>query len=102
MLLADYGKHTLLPEDKFADFKRPEPFIPASRGHHAEWVHACKTGEPTTCNFEYASKLSEGVLLGTVAYRVGREIDWDPATATSSVAEVEALVHKPHRQGFEV
>ena len=28
MLLSDYGKHVLLPEKEFADFKRPEPFDP--------------------------------------------------------------------------
>jgi len=28
MLLANYNKHVLLPEEKFADFKRPEPFNP--------------------------------------------------------------------------
>src|SRR5207344_2228347 len=26
MLLADYGKHVLLPEKEFVGFKRPEPF----------------------------------------------------------------------------
>ena len=51
MLLTDYNKHVLLPESKFKDFKRPDPSIPKSLGHHAEWIHACKTGDPTTCNF---------------------------------------------------
>ncbi|MHC4736464.1 MAG: Gfo/Idh/MocA family protein, partial [Planctomycetota bacterium] len=37
MLIADYGRHQLLPEDKFVDFKRPDPFIPNSIGHHREW-----------------------------------------------------------------
>src|SRR5262245_36036148 len=50
MVLADYSKHVILPEREFRDFKRPEPFIPKSLGHHAEWVHACKTGAPTTCD----------------------------------------------------
>ncbi len=34
MLLSDYTRHMLLPEDRYADFQRPEPFIPASIGHH--------------------------------------------------------------------
>src|SRR6185436_3213940 len=38
MLLADYGKHKLLPEEKFAGFQPPQPFIPDSVGHHAEWI----------------------------------------------------------------
>ena len=77
MLLADYGKHKLLPEDQFAGFKPPEPTIPDSIGHHAEWIQACKTGEPTTCNFDYSGTLTEAVLLGNVAYRVGKKLEWD-------------------------
>src|SRR4029077_12980726 len=57
MLLADYGRHVLLPEEKFKDFNRPAPFIAASLGHHKEWIDACKTGAPTTCNFDYSGPL---------------------------------------------
>ena len=46
MLLADYSKHVLLPEEKFADFKRPEPFIPKSPGHFEEWLNALPS-QPT-------------------------------------------------------
>lgn len=72
MLLSDYGKHILLPEKEFADFKRPEPFIKNSIGHHLEWIEACKTGAPTTCNFEYSGWLTESNHLGNVAFRMGK------------------------------
>ena len=75
----NYGKHVLLPEKDFRDFKPPEPFIPKSLGHWAEWIHACKTGAPTTCNFEYAGWLTEANHLGNVAYRAGKKLEWDPA-----------------------
>ena len=68
-----------MPEKEFRDFKRPEPFIPKSLGHHAEWIHACKTGAPTTCNFEYAGWLTEANHLGNVAYRAGKKLEWDAA-----------------------
>jgi predicted dehydrogenase len=103
MILADYGKHVLLPEEKFIDFKRPEPFIPASRGHHAEWVHACKTGEPTTCNFEYAGWLTEANHLGNVAYRTGKKLEWDPvALRAVNAPEAERLIHREYRQGWKL
>ena len=54
MLLSDYGKHVLLPEKDFAGYQRPEPTIPRSPGHHAEWIDACKTGKPTSADFEYS------------------------------------------------
>ena len=77
MLLSDYNKHVLLPEDKFADFKPPEPFIPDSPGQHEEWLIACRTGSPTGSPFSYAGPLTEANHLGNVAFRAGGRIEWD-------------------------
>jgi len=103
MLLADYGKHTLLPEARFADFERPEPFIPKSLGHHAEWIHACKTGAPTTCNFEYAGWLTEANHLGNVAFRAGKKLAWDARHLRATNApEIEPLIHRQYRKGWKL
>ena len=56
MLISDYNKHLLLPEEKFAGFKPPEQTIPKSIGHHREWVEAIKTGGTTMCNFDYSGR----------------------------------------------
>ncbi len=101
MLLADYGKHVLLPEKDFEGFKRPEPLIPASIGHHAEWLHACKTGAPTTCNFEYSGWLTEANHLGNVAYRVGKKLEWDPAKLRCpNAAEADRFLKRTYREGW--
>ena len=103
MVLSDYGRHLLLPEDKFKDFKRPEPSIPRSLGHHAEWIHACKTGEPTTCNFDYSAKLIEHNLLGNVSYRVGKRLEWDPKTLkATNCPEADKFIRRDYRQGWEL
>ena len=103
MLLSDYGKHVLLPEDKFADFRRPEPFIPRSRGHHAEWIHASKTGEPTTCNFEYAGLLTEANHLGNVAYRTGKKLHWDSqAMKATNAPESDQYIRREYRKGWKL
>lgn len=103
MLLADYGKHILLPESKFKGFQPPTPFIPDSRGHHAEWIHACKTGAATTCNFDYAGALTEANHLGNVAYRLGRKLEWDPKRLRArNCPEAEALIRKPYRSGWRL
>lgn len=103
MLLSDYEKHTLLPEDKFADFRRPEPFIPKSLGHHAEWIHACKTGEPTTCHFEYAGWLTEANHLGNVAYRTGKKLNWDPVKLQATNApEADRFIRREYRKGWKL
>jgi predicted dehydrogenase len=103
MLISDYSRHQLLPEAQYAGFQRPEPTIPASIGHHAEWIRACKTGEPTTCNFDYSGTLAEAVLLGNVAYRVGRKLQWD-AEQLKCVAcpEADAYLRKPYREGWKL
>ena len=103
MLLASYGKHVLLPEEKFKDFKRPEPFIPDSIGHHQEWILACKTGSPTTCNFEYSGALTEANHLGNVAYRTGKKIKWDAAALqVTNAPEAAAIVRREYRKGWDL
>jgi len=101
MLIADYGRNQLLPAEKFADFKRPDPFIPESIGHHREWIEACKTGGPTTCNFDYSGALTEAALLCNVALRTGKKLTWE-AEALKAVGcpEADALLRREYRQGW--
>ena len=103
MLLSDYSKHLLLPENQFVDFKRPEPFIPKSLGHYAEWIHACKTGAATTCNFEYAGWLTESNHLGNVAFRAGKKLEWDPVTMKAkNCPEADAFIRREYRKGWKL
>jgi predicted dehydrogenase len=101
MILADYGRNVLLPEKEFREFVCPKPFIPKSIGHHAEWIHACKTGAPTTCNFQYAGWLTEANHLGNVAYRAGKKLEWDPAKLYATNApEAEPFIRRDYRKGW--
>ena len=103
MLLANYTKHQLLPEADFAGFQPPEPTIPKSIGHHQEWIRACKTGEPTTCNFDYSGPLTETVLLGDVSYRVQSKLDWDAASLkATNCSEADELIRREYRAGWEL
>ncbi len=101
MLLADYGRRKLFPEEKFQDFQPPERTIAKSIGHHAEWIKACKEGTPTTCNFDYSGALTEAVLLGNVAYRVGEKLQWDPARLkATNCSEADRYVRREYRKGW--
>lgn len=101
MVLSNYGEHKLLPEEQFKDFTPPTPYIPESLGHHQEWIHACKTGEPTTCNFEYAGWLTEANHLGNVAYRVGKKLEWDPVNLKATNApEADQFIKRQYRAPF--
>jgi len=102
-LLADYGRHLLLPENDFAGFVPPAKSIPASVGHHAEWIAACKTGSPTTCHFEYSGALTETVLLGNVAYRAGKKLEWDsPKLRAKGCPEADKFIQHQYREGWRV
>jgi predicted dehydrogenase len=101
MILSDYKKHMLLPEKEFADFKPPEPTIPPSVGHHAEWIAACKTGAPTTCPFGYSGLLTESNQLGNVAYRVGKKLEWDAESLKAkNCPEADNYIHPEFRKGW--
>ena len=82
---------------------RPEPTIPKSLGHHAEWLHACKTGAPTTCNFEYAGWLTEANHLGNVAFRAGRRLEWNAAELRATNApEADPFLRREYRSGWQL
>ncbi|MFB3829687.1 MAG: Gfo/Idh/MocA family protein [Bryobacteraceae bacterium] len=82
-LFVNYQQHRLYVEGRqVTDFKRPEPSIPDSPGHIREFLDAVKSRRPTTCNLDYAWRLTKGGLLGNIAYRTGRRIYWDETRET--------------------
>ena len=96
-----YGKHRLLPEEKFANFTPPPPSIPKSIGHYKEWVEACKGNGTTTCHFGYGGALTETVLLGNVAYRSGTAVAWDAkAMRIGNAPESEKFLRREYRKGW--
>ena len=74
MLLASYPQRMLWPAADFADYSPPDPTIPESKGHHREWIDACKNGGSTSCNFDYSGAVTEAVLLGNITYM--HKSDW--------------------------
>lgn len=94
----------LLPREKFADYQPPQPTIPrAPKGHHQEWIDAIKTGSKAWSNFEYAAALTEMVLLGNVALRVGHKINYDARRMkVTNCAEAEKYIRREYRKGWSL
>lgn len=104
MLLADYGKYVLLPEQKFAGFQPPKPYIPPSPGQQAEWVLACKgEGPKPLCHFGYSGPLTEANHLGNVAYRAGKKLEWDSKNLKfPNAPDAEKFLGRSYRAGWSL
>jgi predicted dehydrogenase len=91
----------LLPESLAKDFPKPEKTIPRSTGHHRDWIAACKGAQPSGANFDYSGPLTENVLLGNLAIRAGKKLNWDgPNMKSTNVPEANDLVHCQYREGW--
>ncbi|QDV24589.1 Gfo/Idh/MocA family protein [Aureliella helgolandensis] len=103
MLLSDYGKHLLLPEDQFQNFVPPPETLPVPVSHHQEWLDACRHGTPTGSPFSYAGPLTEANHLGNVAYRTGAPIEWDAkAMRVTNVEAANRFVSRQPRDGWKL
>ena len=106
MLVDGWGgeKPRLLPAARDKDYQRPPKTLPRSVGHHKEWLQACRTGSPTRSNFDFAGRLTETVLLGTVCVRRGGEqLSWDSANLkVTNDPDANQYLHYKYRQGWEL
>jgi hypothetical protein len=70
---------------------------------HQEWIAACKGGRPGYSNFDIAAYLTEIILLGCVALRVGRKIEWDgPNMRATNTPEAAQYIRREYRKGWEL
>jgi hypothetical protein len=70
---------------------------------HLEWIAACKGGPKPYSNFDVAAYLTEIILLGCIALRVGKKLDWDgPNMHATNAPEAAQYVKRVYRQGFEL
>lgn len=101
-----YASARIIPEVKMRELASslPAKTIPRIEGgHFAEWVRACKGGQPAGSNFEYASDLTEAVLLSNVAIRARRRIEWDSAAMKiTNLPTANQYVSKSYRAGHGV
>jgi len=98
------GKTEYVPGDQDEACKAVPKSIPRSPGHMQEWFRMMKEGTPSYSNFDIAAYLTEIILLGAVALRVGedRRMEWDgPNMKSPNIAEAEQFVKRDNRPGWE-
>jgi hypothetical protein len=71
-------------------------------GHFVEeWIRACKGDLRTHCDFDYGGTAIETMLLGLVAYRVGKKINYDGKNGrVTNSYKANGLLSKEYRPGW--
>jgi predicted dehydrogenase len=96
---------TVYPEARRKEFQTPPATIPRSIGHRPEWIKACKDHKPADAQagFAYSGPYTEALLVGNLALRLQKRIEWDAANMRASNAtEADELIHKRYRPGFGI
>jgi len=95
------GRPRLLPESKHEGYTPPPKSIARSKGHHRDWIDACKGGPPASSHFEYGARLTEILMLGILSLRTRSRIHWDPvALKAKGLAAADPIIREPYRPGW--
>jgi predicted dehydrogenase len=102
-----WGAGFFLSGAKVEDFKSVPETLPKpggfERNHHQEWLEACKGGPKALSNFDYAGPMTEAVLLGNVALRTRRKIEWDSKNLrVINLPEANQYLRTEYRTGWKV
>ena len=105
-IVADFTSRILLPFGDTADLTYYQPrssrkLLPKLAHFQKEWFDACKGNGKTSCDFEYSGNMIEQMLLGLVAYRAGKKIEYDGATGrVTNAPEANAYLSRQYREGW--
>jgi predicted dehydrogenase len=112
LLIGDKGKFLfqrgttrwfVYPKNRLEEFKDTPETIPRVPNEDAEWVEACKGGPAALSHFDHSGPFTETVLLGNLAIRTGKKIEWDgPNMKATNAPEVSELIQRPYRAGWEL
>ena len=85
------------------DFKNETEYL--RRKHHVEWLQACRHGKPemALANFAYAGPLTETVVLGCVALRAQKKIEWDgPNMKVTNCPKANDYLRREYRKPWSL
>jgi len=90
-----------IPRNSFMSGGRGRGGRGSDGAQHLEWIAACKGGPPGYSNFDIAAYLTEIMLLGCVAMRAGKKLEWDgPNMRAKNAPEAAQFVHPSFRKGW--
>ena len=100
ILCAFNGAHPkLIPQSKMDSYKQPPKTLPRSPGNEREWLDACKGGKVKPGgNFEFEGMVTETLLLGNVAARLGQKLNWKRSDLKVENSELANKYIRPERR----
>jgi predicted dehydrogenase len=99
----DGDMFVLLPRKQFEGFTPPAQTLGRPKSHHHEFADACRGHGRTESNFPYAARLTESLLLGNLALRTGKNIEWDArAMKAKGCPEADAFIKPEFRKGWSL
>ena len=105
-----WGKGGFVSGAQMEDFKSVAQKLPRFPGadkdndaaQHLEWIAACKGQGKALANLDYAGPMTEAVLLGNVALRAGKRIEWDAKNLRiKNAPEANQFIRTEYRKGWE-
>lgn len=105
-IVSDFNTRMILPSRDKADMTYYKPrskdrLIPPLGDFQKEWINACKGSLKTSCDFEYGGYMIEQMMLGLVAYRVGKKINYDGAAGrVTDNEQANHLLRRTYRDGW--
>ncbi|MBW7863483.1 MAG: Gfo/Idh/MocA family oxidoreductase [Candidatus Hydrogenedens sp.] len=105
-LVAGFETRALLPNSENGDLtyytpRTEDKLLRPVRNFQREWIDACKGGLVTSCDFDYGGKMIEMMMLGLVAYRAGKKVDYDSENGrVTNSPEADALLRREYRKGW--
>ncbi|MGA2620424.1 MAG: Gfo/Idh/MocA family oxidoreductase [Thermoguttaceae bacterium] len=97
--------HRIIPDEKMRQVRPPEKIIPRVPSHHEDFFIACRGVRPPCSNYDFSGNLTEAALVGNVALRAGRRIDWDAEAMkpkNCSDTEVLRVIRREYRSGWSL
>ncbi len=91
----------ITPGDRAQSFAETPRTLPRVANEDVEWIQSCHGGPKALSSFDYSGPFTEMVLLGNLAVRLGKKIDWDAKSLKATNApEAEPLIRTEYRKGW--
>ena len=100
------GTPSIIPYAIQKNYTRPEKTLPRVKGGiHGNFIEACKANDPkmACANFAYSGPFVESLLVGNLAVRLKRRVQWDTkAMRSPNAPEADNYITKFYRAGWEI